>query len=149
MTQSLPFHLDYDFWMKFRNDTNTTPEMMMNMLDFGYNKINWNGLSANSEDGALIFLEANLHNVEWSSLSRNPNTKTEKLLRANASLVDMDALAFNAGEWSSKLLRELACRRCMVFKEDLMKNRFHPDNFAKFAVWGFWEQEDDEYKLPY
>ena len=116
----------------------------MEMLQVGYNKINWSGISANSADGALMFLESNLHNVCWSSLSGNPNAKTEKLLRANASLVDMDGLAVNVGKWSWNLLRELAWSRCRVFKEDLMKNRFHPVNFAKFAVWGFWEQEEEE-----
>ena len=144
MTQSLPLYFDYEFWAKFRNDNKTSPEMMMEMLQVGYNKINWSGLSANSEDGALMFLESNLHNVYWPSLSGNPNAKTEKLLRANASLVDMDALAVNVGKWSSNLLRELAWRRCMVFKENLMKNRFHPDNVPKFVDWGFWEQEDEE-----
>ena len=143
MTQSLPLYFDYEFWSKFRNDNKTSPESMMEMLQVGYNKINWIGLSANSADGVLMFLEANLHNVYWSSLSGNPNAKTEKLLRANSSLVDMDALAFNAGEWSFNLLCELAWRRCMVFKEDLMKNRFHPDNVTKFAVWGFWGQEEE------
>ena len=122
---------------------------MMNMLHFGYNKINWCGISANSADGALMFLESNLDKVVWTALSGNQNAKTEKLLRANASQVDMESLAFNVGEWSFNLLRELALCRCMVFKEDLMKNRFHPDNFPKFADWGFWGQGDDEYELPY
>ena len=117
---------------------------MMEMLQVGYNKINWSGLSANSADGALMFLESNIDKVYWPSLSGNPNAKTEKLLRANPSQVDTDALAVNVGKWSWNLLRELAWSRCRVFKEDLMKNRFHPVNFAKFAVWGFWEQEEEE-----
>ena len=149
MTQSVPLYFDYEFWSKFRNDNKTSPEMMTNMLQVGYNKINWSGLSANSADGVFMFLESNLHNVYWPSLSGNPNAKTEKLLRAHPSLVDMDALAVNSGEWSSNLLRELAWSRCIVFKEDLMKNRFHPKNVLKFEDWGFWGHEEDEYELPY
>jgi len=26
---------------------------------------------------------------------------------------------------------------CMLFKEDLIKNRFHPRNISKFKDWGF------------
>ena len=149
MTQSLPLYLDYDFWSKFLNDNKTSPESMMEMLQVGYNKINWSGLSANSADGALMFLESNIDKVYWPSLSGNPNAKTEKLLRANPSQVDTDALAVNVGKWSWNLLRELAWRRCMVFKEDLVKNRFHPDNMSKMEDWGFWGHEEDEYELPY
>ena len=35
---------------------------------------------------------------------------------------------------------------CLLFKEDLMKERFHPRNLDKFSSWGFLgiDDEDDE-----
>ena len=69
----------------------------------------------------------------------------EDELKNRPDRVDMDSLLSNpeileydyAAMW----------RRCMVFKEDLMKNRFHPEN-AKYKDWGFWGNEDDDYPLP-
>ncbi len=43
--------------------------------------------------------------------------------------------------------------RCMVFKDELLMNRLHPDNVGKFDDWGFLEhtkeEEKDEYDLSY
>jgi hypothetical protein len=38
---------------------------------------------------------------------------------------------------------------CLLFKEDLMKNRFHPRNIPKFRDWGIdgfedYEMDEDE-----
>jgi hypothetical protein len=34
--------------------------------------------------------------------------------------------------------------KCLIFKEDLIKNRFHPRNLNKFKDWGIEEFEDWE-----
>ncbi len=114
-------------------------------------KIVWSKFSSNQHPNAVDFLEANPLNINWCSLSGNTsalrlfknkcddhNTLSRiyiKELLTNTAIFEYDYAAM----W----------RRCMVFKEDLMKNRFHPDNVPKFADWGFLGHEEDEYELPY
>ena len=82
-------------------------------------KINWSWLSGNPN--AIPLLEKYPEKIVWSWLSRNPSIFT----------YDYDAM------------RE----RCLIFKEDLMKNRFHPRNLDKFRDWridGFDSDSDSD-----
>ena len=132
------------------------------------NQIDWERLSANPF--AIELLTKNPSNIEFSMIVFNSGARelilanqdqfepwniehmtsnpcmfdaVEDELKNRPDRVDMDSLLSNpeileydyAAMW----------RRCMVFKEDLMKNRFHPDNVAKFVDWGVWGNEDDEY----
>ncbi|MDA9072552.1 hypothetical protein N9K75_01610 [bacterium] len=145
MDTMLPLHLSYEFWVNFRHNTDTSTEGMVGMLNFGYNKINWRGLCGNRSEGAMVFLMSNPEKIVWDEVSKNPSKHAEAVLRSNVENIDMHALSSNIGDWSSNLLRETAWHRCMIFKEDLMKNRFHPEN-AKYKDWGFWGNEYDEYE---
>lgn len=144
----LPLHLSYDFWVNFRHNTDTSTEGMVGMLNFGYNKINWRGLCGNRSEGAMVFLMSNPEKIVWDEVSKNPSKHAEAVLRSNVENIDLHSLSSNIGDWSSNLLRETVWHRCNIFKEDLMNNRFHPDNVSKFEEWGFWGHEDDEYELP-
>ena len=94
--------------------------MATKLLDWiNIDKIDWMHLSRNP--AAIHLLEANQDKIYWYSLSRNPAIFQ----------YDYDAL------------RE----RCGVFKEDLMKDRFHPRNLiaGKFKDWGIdgFDSEDE------
>ena len=56
--------------------------------------------------------------INWYDLSKNPNIFT----------------------YDYEAMRE----KCLIFKEDLIKNRFHPRNLNKFKDWGIEEFEDWE-----
>ena len=80
-------------------------------------KLYWNGLSGNPS--AIHLLESNQDKINWFRLSQNPAIFQ----------YDYDAI------------RE----RCGAFKEDLIKDRFHPRNLiaGKFKDWGIDGFEDD------
>jgi hypothetical protein len=59
---------------------------------------------------AIDLLKENPDKIDWWRLSRNPNIFT----------------------YDYEKMRE----NCLLFKEDLMKERFHPRNLRKFGLWG-------------
>ena len=63
----------------------------------------------NSSEGAMRLLEKNQDKINWSLLCKNPGIFT----------------------YDYKKMKQ----NCMLFKEDLMKNRFHPCNIPKFKDW--------------
>jgi hypothetical protein len=74
-----------------------------------------------SNPNGISLLEQHPEKIDidcWHELLRNPNIFT----------YDYDAI------------RE----QCLIFKEDLIKNRFHPRNLNKFKAWGIEEFEDWE-----
>ena len=85
------------------------------LLEKHPDKINWD-LSGNPR--AIELLKENQDKIYWSQLSRNPNIFT----------------------YDYEKMRE----NCLLFKEDLMKERFHPRNLYKFGSWGHNGGIDDE-----
>jgi hypothetical protein len=82
-------------------------------------KINWKDLSLNPN--AIALLKENPDKIYWKYLSQNPNIFT----------------------YDYEKMRE----NMLLFKEDLMKERFHPRNLRKFGLWGHnggIDDEDDE-----
>jgi hypothetical protein len=69
---------------------------------------------------AIALLKENPDKIYWTQLSQNPSIFT----------YDYEKMRYN----------------CLLFKEDLMKERFHPRNLRKFSSWGHngGIDEDDE-----
>ena len=91
-----------------RNNMNV--ELPMSLLDWiNPDKICWEYFSWNSSEGAMQLLEKNPDKIRWWHLSENPHIF----------------------KYDYKQMKD----NCMLFKEDLMKNRFHPCNILKFKDW--------------
>ena len=78
-------------------------------------------LPMSENPNAIELLKENTDKIHWEQLSKNPNIFT----------YDYDKMREN----------------CLLFKEDLMKERFHPRNLYKFGSWGFnggIDEEDNE-----
>ena len=111
---------------------------------------------------AIELLKENPDKINWLHLSSNPNAI--ELLKENPDKIDGTELACNAN--AIELLKEhpdkinwwilshnpniftydyeKMRKNCLLFKEDLMKERFHPRNIPKFGHWGFWDDDDDD-----
>ena len=92
-------------------------------------KINWD-LSGNPR--AIELLKENQDKIDWNYFSENPCAI--ELLKANQDKIDWDQLSVNPNifTYDYEKMRE----NCLLFKEDLMKERFHPRNLYKFSSWG-------------
>jgi len=106
-------------------------------------KINWGYLSQNSSLDAIQLLRENPDKIDWDWLSYNPNAIA--LLRENPDKIDWGWLSQqkNIFTYDYEKMRE----NCLLFKEDLMKERFHPRNLRKFSSWGHSggiDEDDDE-----
>jgi hypothetical protein len=93
----------------------------INYLRENPDEIDWRRMSYNKSEGVLVLLKDRPDKINWYGLSRNPHifVYDYKKMRENMSL----------------------------FREDLMKNRFHPRNIPKFRDWGvpgFEDYEDDD-----
>jgi len=95
-----------------------TSEYAIKLLEKYPDKINWYHLYENSSKGAIQL-------VEKYPIKKNPNKKkyknTYKYLYQNPHIFNYDY----------KKMKQ----NCMLFKEDLIKNRFHPCNIPKFKDW--------------
>ena len=114
--------------------------MATKLLDWiNIDKIYWEWLSSNP--AAIHLLEANPDKIVWHVLSLNPNAI--HLLEANQDKIYWCWLSENPAifQYDYDAMRE----RCGVFKEDLIKDRFHPRNLiaGKFKDWGIDGFEDD------
>ena len=118
------------------------------------NKLNWFCLSANPN--AIQLLKANPEKIDWHYLSCNPNAM--QLLKNNPDKIYWEYLSYNTSFEAIELLKanplkihwynlsqnphiftydyEKMRENCLLFKEDLMKERFHPRNLYKFGSWG-------------
>ncbi len=81
----------------------------MQLLEKNPDKIVWDWLSMNSSEGAMRLLEKNQDKINWDQLFKNPHIFKYDYKQMKIS--------------------------CMLFKEDLIKNRFHPRNIPKFKDW--------------
>ena len=124
------------------NFTGTNLELPMRLLNWiDKDKLDWLNLSANP--CAMDLLTANPDKIDWTYLTSNPNAID--LLTANQDKIHWQQLSANPNifTYDYDIMRE----NCLLFKEDLMKERFHPRNLYKFSSWGHnggIDEEDDE-----
>jgi hypothetical protein len=102
--------------------------------------VNWSYLSSNPN--AIHLLEKNLDKVDWKELSENPNAI--HILEKNLDKVDWLWLSCNPNifTYDYKAMKDKMYNGGI--KEDLMKNRFHPQNLHKLKGWGFEGYDYDE-----
>ena len=106
-------------------------------------KINWDYLSGNSSLDAIQMLTTNQEKINWPILSGNPGAI--KLLQANPEKIVWKGLSENHHIFTYNY--DKMRTNMLLFKEDLMKERFHPRNLRKFSSWGHSggiDEEDDE-----
>ncbi len=124
----------------------------MRLLEKNQDKINWDNLSENPSEGAMRLLEKNPDKINLSKLSGNLSEHAMQLLENNRNkrrhCVSPEFMVIGTNPnkiyWYdlSKNPRifnydyKQMKHNCMLFKEDLMKNRFHPCNILKFRDWG-------------
>lgn len=99
---------------KFNNDLNFWYNLSTNpgafkILNNNVDKINWTGLCLNTHPKVIHLLEKNQEKIDWENFFQNPNI----------FIYDYDAMR----------------KHCLIFKEELIKNRFHPRNICKFYDW--------------
>ena len=119
-------------------------ERAMTLFSNNIDKINalcWVGLSSNPSDGAMTLLENNIDKIDWSGLSMNSSERAMTLLAQNIDKINLFWLFYNPNifEYNYDSMQN----RCNIYKEDLIKNRFHPRNIFKFNAWGVEGFEDE------
>jgi len=115
------------------------------LLRENIDKIDWDYLSYNSSLDAIQLLRENPNKINWQYLSSNSNTEAVALLKENPDKINWAQLSANPSifTYDYEKMRE----NCLLFKEDLMKERFHPRNLRKFSSWGHnggIDDDDDE-----
>jgi hypothetical protein len=102
----------------------------ISLLEANLDKIDWFLLSTNP--GAITLIEKNLDKVNWLLLSENP--AAIHILEANQDKIDWRILSENYEifEYDYESMKQTR-----PFTEELMANRFHPNNLDKFEDWGF------------
>ena len=104
--------------------------------------IHWDHLCKNPSEGAIQLLEKNQNKINWSRLCENPSEGAMWLLEKNQDKIDWHWLSQNLYIFKYDYIQMKQNR--MLFKEDLIKNRFHPRNISKFRDWGI-NGFDNEY----
>jgi hypothetical protein len=101
-------------------------------------------LSLNPCAEAIELLKENPDKIHWDRLSFNPNAEAIALLKEYPDKINWMGLSQNPNifTYDYDKMRE----NMLLFKEDLMKERFHPRNLRKFGLWGHSGgiDEDDE-----
>lgn len=141
----------------------------INLLEKYFEHIDWNQLSTNSSSKALSLLEKHKDYIHWSNLSYNPHPKALQMLASHIEYIDWSMLSMNVNVQALSLLEQhpdkmdsywiflnpnIFTYDYSAIKEklysnglgkELMENRFHPKNIAKFVGWGFdgLEREDN------
>ena len=104
----------------------------IHLLEANPQKIDWYWLSENP--AAIHLLEANPDKIDWYWLATNP--VAIHLLKENQDKISWQALSKNPVIFQYDY--DAMKKKCGAFKEDLMKDRFHPRNLiaGKFKDWG-------------
>lgn len=119
-------------------------------------KIKNNDFYAMSKKIRQPHLKSNyMDDVFWLYLSQNPNAN--ELLDKKPDILDWDKkirilktiIRRNPPEFEKDIFEyeydyEKIRANCMIYKEKLMQNRFHPRNLYKFASWGIEGFDEDE-----
>ena len=123
----------------------------MHLLEANPNKIDWETFSSNA--AAIKYLEKHPDKIDWCWLSYNPNAfkilesqlhpkinwewicsnpSCVTLLKTHRNEIDPRLFSENLGifEYDYQAMSR-------PFTEELMQNRFHPDNIGKFEAWGY------------
>jgi len=108
-------------------------------------KINWVQLSSNPCAEAIALLKEHPLRINWFALSKNPCAEAIALLKEYPEKINWSRLSENPSifTYDYDKMRE----NMLLFKEDLMKERFHPRNLRKFSSWGHRggiDEDDDE-----
>ena len=95
-------------------------------------KINWNIFSLN--EYSIKVLEENRDKINWDYLTENENAI--ELLEKNPDKINWEYLCENPSifTYDYEFLKE---RMLNTINEELIRNRFHPSNYNKWASWGF------------
>lgn len=120
------FNNDLHFWYNL-----STNPGALKILKNNLEKINWTGLCMNTHPNAILLLESNLEKIDWYNLSQNPNAI--HLLEKNQEKIDWDNFFQNPNVFTYDY--DAMRKHCLIFKEELIKNRFHPRNICKFYDW--------------
>jgi len=88
-------------------------------------------LSENPSEGAIRLLEKNQDKIYWEYLSHNQSAM--QLLENNPDKIYWEHMFRNPNIFKYNYKKMKHNR--LLFKEDLMKNRFHPCNIYKFKDW--------------
>ena len=86
-------------------------------------------------------MEKNIDKIYWPWLSGNPNA-IHLLEKNQDKIIDWWYLSRNPAIFTYDYDKIRA--HCLIFKEDIIKNRFHPRNIPKFRDWGIDGFEDYE-----
>ncbi len=113
---------------------NSSEWAMQHLLEKNPDKINWYWLSINPSEGAMQLLEKNQDKINWWNLSINQSEGAMQLLEKNQDKINWKSFSLNSHifKYDYKTMQQ----NCMLFKEELMKNMFHPRNIPKFKDWG-------------
>ena len=110
-------------------------ELPMCLLDWiDKDKIDWRYLSYNPNTEAVALLKENPNKIYWAGLSSNSNTEAIQMLKENPDKIDWKYFSKNPNIFTYDY--EKMYTNMLLFKEDLMKERFHPRNLRKFGLWG-------------
>ena len=123
-------HLDKVNWDALSCNPNA-----VDILDDNLDKINYNWLSSNKN--ATHLLKDNIMKIDWYNLASNENAidLLEKHLMTTNDPIIWFYLSTNPNIFTYDY--QSMRNRCDIYQEQLIKNRFHPDNFGKFQDWGF------------
>jgi len=102
------------------------------LLEKNPDKINWYYFSQNTSERAMRLLEKYPNKISWGILSRIPSAI--QLLKKHPNKICWSNLFLNPHIFKYDYNKMKQNR--LMFKEDLMKNRFHPRNISKFRDWG-------------
>lgn len=98
-------------------------------------KVNWIWLSRNRN--AIHLLEQQVDKLDWCYLSDNENAMDllEQHIETKTDLISWEYLSKNPNIFRYDYGSMQA--RCDLYREELMAHCFQPNNFGKFASWGF------------
>ena len=104
-------------------------------------------MSSNSSLDAIALLKENPDKINWYYLSSNSNAEAMSLLKEHPDKINWICLSLNPSifTYDYDKMRE----NMLLFKEDLMKERFHPRNLRKFGLWGHNGGIDDDEESIY
>lgn len=108
---------------------------VLKLLAANQDKIWWNALSRNKSPLALALLLKNQDKINWHCVSDTDSFGAVQLLAENQDKIDWQELSANPFifEYDYDAMRHY----CSVFKDELLEERFHPDNLPKMSGWGF------------
>jgi len=104
------------------------------LLEKNPDKIDWYQLCYNRSEWAIHLLEQNQNLINnWLGLSFHRSEHPIQLFKKNPDKIYWYNLSQNPHLFTYDYIQMK--QNCLIFKDDLMKNRFHPRNISKFKDW--------------